>query len=83
MVIVARNRARNDEATIKITTRSSSMAPCDFVKDQALPCLNFKKLGEKKLTYKGLGLRQVDSSATGGGKTLNPTFLGARAAICW
>ncbi|OPA90295.1 hypothetical protein BFW86_11680 [Pseudomonas fluorescens] len=52
-------------------------AVAGFVKEQSAALPDFKKLGEKKLTLKGLGLRQVDSTATqGGGKTLNSTFLG-------
>jgi hypothetical protein len=52
-------------------------AVAGFVKDQSAALPDFKKQAEKKLTVKGLGLRQVDSTATqGGGKTLNSTFLG-------
>ena len=52
-------------------------AVAGFVKDQSAALPDFKKQNEKKLTFKGLGLRQVDSTATqGGGKTLNSTFLG-------
>ncbi|WP_226457399.1 hypothetical protein [Pseudomonas sp. AF03-9] len=52
-------------------------AVAGFVKDQSTALPDFKKQSEKKLTFKGLGLRQVDSTATqGGGKTLNSTFLG-------
>jgi len=52
-------------------------AVAGFVKDQTAALPDFKKQSEKKLTVKGLGLRQVDSTATqGGGKTLNSTFLG-------
>ena len=52
-------------------------AVAGFVKDQSAALPDFKKQSEKKLTVKGLGLRQVDSTATqGGGKTLNSTFLG-------
>lgn len=40
----------------------------------ALP--DFKKLGETEFTLNGLGVRQIDSSATqGGGQTLETTFL--------
>lgn len=41
---------------------------------QALP--DFNKQSEKSLTVKGLGLRQIDSTATqGGGQTLNTSLL--------
>ncbi|WP_338480637.1 hypothetical protein VRB67_10005 [Pseudomonas trivialis] len=52
-------------------------AVAGFVKDQSAALPDFKKQSEKKLNFKGLGMRQVDSTATqGGGKTLNSTFLG-------
>ncbi|MGH8393592.1 MAG: hypothetical protein ACRESN_15250, partial [Pseudomonas sp.] len=45
-------------------------AVADFVKEQSAALPDFKKGAEKKLTVKGLALRQVDSTATmGGGKT--------------
>ncbi|KAF1032726.1 MAG: hypothetical protein GAK37_00397 [Pseudomonas sp.] len=48
----------------------------DFVKSQTAALPDFKKLAQKTLTIKNIGLRQVDSTATqGGGKTLNSTFL--------
>ncbi|MGC6372041.1 hypothetical protein [Pseudomonas sp. K2I15] len=51
-------------------------AVADFVKEQSAALPDFKKGAEKKLTVKGLALRQVDSTATmGGGKTLSSTFL--------
>jgi hypothetical protein len=47
-----------------------------FLNQQVASLPDFKKLSEKKLTLKGLGVRQIDSTATmGGGKTLNTTFL--------
>ncbi|MBP1124109.1 MULTISPECIES: hypothetical protein [Pseudomonas] len=52
-------------------------AVAGFIKDQSAALPDFKKQSEKKLNFKGLGMRQVDSTATqGGGKTLNSTFLG-------
>ena len=51
-------------------------AVAGFIKDQSAALPDFKKQSEKKLNFKGLGMRQVDSTATqGGGKTLNSTFL--------
>lgn len=52
----------------------------DFATQQARSLPDFTKLGEKSLTQKGtgLGLRQIDSSATqGGGKTLDTTLMAA------
>ena len=52
----------------------------DFATEQARALPDFTKLSEKSLTRKGtgLGLRQIDSSATqGGGKTLDTTLMAA------
>ncbi|MEZ1323762.1 hypothetical protein QIW46_20675 [Pseudomonas fluorescens] len=49
-----------------------------FIEDQRKALPDFNKLSEKSLTQKGtgLGLRQVDSTATqGGGQTLNTTLM--------
>ncbi|MGC1330800.1 hypothetical protein [Pseudomonas sp.] len=48
----------------------------DFVKQQSAGLTDFKKTGEKEFTVKGLGVREIDSTATqGGGPTLSTTFL--------
>ena len=50
----------------------------DFIEAQRKALPDFNKLSEKSLTQKGtgLGLRQVDSTATqGGGQTLNTTLM--------
>ncbi|MGE8186532.1 hypothetical protein [Pseudomonas sp. NPDC086278] len=55
-----------------------TVADFDSSQRKALP--DFNKLSEKSLTQKGtgLGLRQVDSTATqGGGPTLNTTLIAA------
>lgn len=52
----------------------------DFATEQAKALPDFTKISEKSLTQKGtgLGLRQIDSSATqGGGKTLDTTLMAA------
>ena len=52
----------------------------DFATQQATALPDFTKLSEKSLTQKGtgLGLRQIDSTATqGGGKTLDTTLMAA------
>jgi hypothetical protein len=54
----------------------STAADFDAAEHKALP--DFTKLSEKSLTMKGtgLGVRQIDSTATqGGGKTLNTTLM--------
>lgn len=59
----------------------------DFIEGQRKALPDFNKLSEKSLTRKsnGLGLRQVDSTATqGGGQTLNTTLMagsGTRMAL--
>ena len=76
-VVIVAETARNDGITIKDNDpQFLDGAVTGFVKDQSAALPDFKKQAEKKLTIKGLGLRQVDSTATmGGGKTLNSTFL--------
>ena len=47
-----------------------------FLKDVGTSLPDYKKLSQKKLLIKGVGLRQIDATASmGGGKTLNSTFL--------
>ena len=59
----------------------------DFIEAQRKALPDFNKLSEKSLTQKGtgLGLRQVDSTASqGGGQTLNTTLMagsGTRMAL--
>ncbi|WLI31554.1 hypothetical protein PSH61_10765 [Pseudomonas rhodesiae] len=77
-VVIVAETVRNDAIDIQDNDpQFLDGAVAGFVKDQSAALPDFKKLSEKKLTFKGLGLRQVDSTATqGGGKTLNSTFLG-------
>jgi len=77
-VVIVAETLRKDGVTIQDNDpQFLDGAVAGFVKDQSAALPDFKKLNEKKLTFKGLGLRQVDSTATqGGGKTLNSTFLG-------
>jgi hypothetical protein len=76
-VVIVAETVRNDGVTIQDNDpQFLDGAVAGFVKDQSAALPDFKKQAEKKLTSKGLGLRQVDSTATmGGGKTLNSTFL--------
>ncbi|ONH49701.1 hypothetical protein SAMN04490182_1488 [Pseudomonas cedrina] len=77
-VVIVAETLRNDGVSIKDNdAQFLDGAVAGFIKDQSAALPDFKKQSEKKLTFKGLGLRQVDSTATqGGGKTLNSTFLG-------
>lgn len=76
-VVIVAQTLRNDGMSVKDNDPLFlDGVVASFVKQQSAALKDFKQLGEKKLTHKGLGLRQVDSSATmGGGKTLNSTFL--------
>ena len=56
-----------------------------FVDRQSAALPDFRQTGEARLNRNGLGVRQIDSTATlGGGKTLNSTFIagsGERMAV--
>ncbi|QVM99004.1 hypothetical protein JYG36_12835 [Pseudomonas sp. SORT22] len=56
-----------------------------FVERQSAGLPDFRQTGEARLNRNGLGVRQIDSTATlGGGKTLNSTFIagsGERMAV--
>jgi hypothetical protein len=80
VVIAAENtipggvNAKDNDGEFLDTTAS------DFATEQAKALPDFAKLSEKSITQKGtgLGLRQIDSSATqGGGKTLDTTVMAA------
>lgn len=77
-VVIVAETVRKDGVTIGDNdAQFLDGAVAGFVKDQSAALPDFKKQSEKKLNFKGLGLRQVDSTATqGGGKTLQSTFLG-------
>ena len=85
-VVIVAETVRNDGIDVQDNdAQFLDGAVAGFVKDQSAALPDFKKLSEKKLTFKGLGLRQVDSTATqGGGQTLNTTLLagsGTRMAL--
>ena len=80
VVIAAENtipggvNAKDDDGEFLDATAS------DFATHQAKALPDFTQLSEKSLTQKGtgLGLRQIDSTATqGGGKTLDTTLMAA------
>ncbi|WP_347905460.1 hypothetical protein [Pseudomonas purpurea] len=76
VVIVAENTIPNG-VTVKDNDSAfldQSVSGFATQQRQALP--DFNKQSEKSLTVKGLGLRQIDSTATqGGGQTLNTSLL--------
>lgn len=76
VVMVAEN-VRTDGVQIKDNDNEFlDSAVESFLRKQSTALPDFQKLDEKKLTIKGLGLRQIDSVATmGGGKTLGTTLL--------
>ncbi len=80
VVITAENNLPKD-VTVKDNDGAfldGTAADFEAAQREALP--DFNKLSEKSLTQKatGLGLRQVDSTATqGGGMTLNTTLMAA------
>ncbi|MDB6143809.1 MAG: hypothetical protein JWP80_2853 [Pseudomonas sp.] len=56
-----------------------------FIKQQSTALPDFKQTSENRFTSKGLGVREIDSTATmGGGATVNTTFLagsGTRVSV--
>jgi hypothetical protein len=56
-----------------------------FIKQQNTALPDFKQTSENRFTSKGLGVREIDSTATmGGGATVNTTFLagsGTRVSV--
>lgn len=76
-VVMVAETLRTDGVQIKDNdSQFLDSAVESFLEKQGAALPDFKKTGEKKLTIKGLGLRQVDSTATmGGGKTLGTTLL--------
>jgi hypothetical protein len=85
VVIVAEN-VRTDGVQIKDNDNEFlDSAVESFLQKQTSALPDFQKQDEKKLTIKGLGLRQIDSVATmGGGKTLDTTLLagsGSRSLV--
>lgn len=77
-VIAAENTIPNGQQAKDNDAPFLDAAVAGFLKQQAAALPDFTKQSEKSLTIKGLGVRQIDSSATmGGGKTLNSTLLAA------
>jgi hypothetical protein len=80
-VVIAAENSLPEGATVKDNDGAfldGTVADFDAAQRKALP--DYNKLSEKSLTLKstGLGVRQVDSTATqGGGMTLNTTLMAA------
>ncbi|MCX7079882.1 MAG: hypothetical protein NTV76_11150 [Pseudomonas sp.] len=76
VVLVAENVRTDGVQTKDNDSTFLDSAVESFLQKQSAALPDFKKLDEKKLTIKGLGLRQIESAATmGGGNTLDTTLL--------
>lgn len=76
VVLVAENVRTDGVQTKDNDSQFLDNAVESFLQKQSTVLPDFKKQNEKKLTIKGLGLRQIDSTATmGGGSTLGTTLL--------
>ena len=76
-VVVVAQTLRNDGIDLKDDEPLFlDSAVKGFLKEIGTSLPDYKKLAQKKLLVKGVGLRQVDGTASmGGGKTLNSMFL--------
>lgn len=85
VVIVAEHPLTGDHSAGDNDDAFLDGAVTGFIDQQSAALPDFKQEGETRLTFKGLGVRQIDSqSSMGGGKTLNTTFLagsGKRMAV--
>ena len=76
-VVVVAQTLRNDGIDLKDDEPLFLDSAAEgFLKDVGTSLPDYKKLAQKTLQVKGVGLRQIDGTASmGGGKTLNSTFL--------
>ncbi|MCE4057940.1 hypothetical protein [Pseudomonas sp. Au-Pse12] len=85
VVIAAQNRIPNGAQVKDNDSAFLDAAVSGFLSQQAAALPDFSKQSEKSMTLKGLGVRQIDSTATqGGGQTLNSTLIagsGSRMAV--
>jgi hypothetical protein len=78
VVIVTQMPVPNGETATDNDDAFLAGALAGFEQQQSAALPDYKKLDEKSLTLKKLGVRQIDSSATmGGGRTLATTFVAA------
>ncbi|KTC40314.1 DcrB/PsbP domain-containing protein [Pseudomonas sp. L5B5] len=76
VVIAAQNGIPNGAQVKDNDTAFLDDAAAGFLVQQVQALPDFKKQAQKSLTLKGLGVRQIDSTATqGGGLTLNSTLI--------
>lgn len=85
VVIAAQNSIPNAALVKDNDSVFLDAAVSSFLSQQAAALPDFSKQSEKSMTLKGLGVRQIDSTATqGGGQTLNSTLIagsGSRMAV--
>lgn len=85
VVIAAQNSIPNAAQVKDNDSVFLDAAVSSFLSQQAAALPDFSKQSEKSMTLKGLGVRQIDSTATqGGGQTLNSTLIagsGSRMAV--
>lgn len=85
VVIAAQNSIPNAAQVKDNDSVFLDAAVSSFLSQQAAALPDFNKQSEKSMTLKGLGVRQIDSTATqGGGQTLNSTLIagsGSRMAV--
>ncbi|WOE81866.1 hypothetical protein RZO07_11820 [Pseudomonas protegens] len=85
VVIAAQNSIPNAAQVKDNDSAFLDAAVSGFLSQQAAALPDFSKQSEKSMTLKGLGVRQIDSTATqGGGQTLNSTLIagsGTRMAV--
>ncbi|NBF06746.1 hypothetical protein GV819_31215 [Pseudomonas sp. Fl5BN2] len=76
VVIAAQNSIPNGVQVKDNDPEFLDQAVSGFLSQQAAALPDFSKQSEKSMTLKGLGVRQIDSTATqGGGQTLNSTLI--------
>ena len=76
VVIAAQNSIPNGAQVKDNDSAFLDDAAAGFLVQQVQALPDFKKQAQKSLTLKGLGVRQIDSTATqGGGLTLNSTLI--------
>jgi hypothetical protein len=76
VIIAAENTLPNGMKVGDNDDRFLDSSVADFIHQQSVALPGFKQLSENRLTVKGLGVREIDATATmGGGRTLNTTFL--------
>lgn len=85
VIIAAENTLANDLITGDNDDKFLDSSVSGFIKQQSSALPDFKQTSENRFTSKGLGIREIDSTATmGGGATVNTTFLagsGTRVSV--